>query len=111
MTGDNTKDSPKSDKIACYTPTKGKAGATRIPRWKYDCVRRAILNVLEGSDDGQVAFMDLANHVQNHLTSNQLAKLGSLGWHVTTVKLNMEVDGELERVPRKTPQTLRKPAE
>ena len=100
----------EDDKIACYTPTKGKFGATRIPRWKYDCVRRAILNVLRESEAGQVAFKDLASHVKDHLTSNQLAKLGSLGWHVTTVKLNMEVDGELERVSRKTPQTLRKPA-
>lgn len=98
----------QEDKIACYTPTKGREGATRIPRWKYDCVRRAILNILDEAEDGQVLFKDLAENVGEVLTSNQLAKLGSLGWHVTTVKLNMEVDGELERVPRKTPQTLRK---
>lgn len=96
-------------KIACYTPTKGRDNATRIPRWKYECVRRAILDVLSESEDGQVAFKNLAEQAKGHLTSNQLAKLGSLGWHVTTVKLNMEVDGELERVPRKTPQALRKP--
>jgi len=98
----------QEDKIACYTPTKGREGATNIPRWKYDCVRRAILNVLDEADDGQVLFKDLAEHVEEVLTSNQLAKLGSLGWHVTTVKLNMEVEGEIERVPRQTPQTLRK---
>ena len=106
MTAKNKKD----DRVACYTPAKGKESATRIPRWKYECVRRAILDVVEGMDDGPVVFKDLAGHVQEQLTSNQLAKLGSLKWHVTTVKLNMEVDGELERVPRKTPQTLRKPA-
>jgi hypothetical protein len=98
----------EDDKVTCYTPTKGRAGATRIPRWKYDCVRRAILDILEDAEEGQIVFKDLAGHVGEVLTSNQLAKLGSLGWHVTTVKLNMEVDGELERVPRKTPQTLRK---
>jgi len=98
----------QEDKIACYTPTKGRDASTRIPRWKYDCVRRAILNVLDDNEDGQVVFMDLANLVQERLTSNQLAKLGSVKWHVTSVKLNMEVEGELERVPRKTPQTLRK---
>ena len=98
----------EEDKVACYTPTKGREGATRIARWKYDCVRRAILDVLDETEDGQVAFKDLAEHVQDQLTSNQLSKLGSLKWHLTTVKLNMEVDGELERVPRKTPQTLRK---
>lgn len=98
----------QEDKIACYTPTKGREGVTRIPRWKYDCVRRAILNVLDETEDGQIPFMDLADSVEAVLTSNELAKLGSLKWHVTTVKLNMEVDGELERVPRRTPQTLRK---
>jgi len=100
----------EDERIACYTPTKGRDGVTRIPRWKYECVRRAILDVIEDADDGQVVFQDLAAHVQEHLTSNQLAKLGSLNWHVTTVKLNMEVDEELERVPRKSPQTLRKPS-
>jgi len=98
----------QEDKIACYTPTKGRDGSTRIPRWKYECVRRAILNILDEAEEGQVVFKDLADHVEGILTSNQLAKLGSLRWHVTTVKLNMEVEGELERVPRKTPQTLRK---
>lgn len=99
----------EDDKIACYTPSKGRESGVRIPRWKYECVRRAILGVLDEADDGQVMFQDLADHVQDQLTSNQLAKLGSLKWHVTTVKLNMEVDGELERVARKTPQRLRKP--
>ena len=98
----------EDDRIACYTPTKGRDGATRIPRWKYECIRRAILDVLEDADDGQLLFKNLADHVQAQLTSNQLAKMGSLNWHVTTVKLNMEVEKELERVPRKTPQTLRK---
>lgn len=101
----------EDDRMACYTPTAGRDGATRIPRWKYDCVRRAILDVLEDVDSGEIRFQDLAGCVQDQLSSNQLAKLGSLKWHVTTVKLNMEVDGELERVPRKTPQMLRKPIE
>ena len=100
----------QEDKIACFTPTDGRSGATNIPRWKYECIRRAILNVLNESSDGQIMFKHLADHVQDQLTSNQLAKLGSVKWHVTTVKLNMEVEGELERVPKVTPQTLRKAA-
>lgn len=99
----------EEDKITCYTPSEDSEGTTRIPRWKYDCIRRAILDVLDDSSDGQTAFQSLAEHVKDQLTSNQLAKLGSLKWHVTTVKLNMEVEGELERVPRISPQTLRKP--
>ena len=96
------------DKIACYTPTKGRDGATRIPRWKYECIRRAILDELEESEDGQVIFGRLAALVTARLTRDQLAKLGSVKWHVTSVKLNMEVEGELERVPGHKPQALRK---
>lgn len=96
------------DKIACRTPAKGRDGETRIPRWKYNCVRRAILNEIDDAKDGQVIFSKLSESVAHRLTSNQLAKLGSVKWHVTTVKLNMEVEGELERVPRLKPQTLRK---
>ena len=51
----------EDDRIACYTPTKGRDGATRIPRWKYECIRRAILNVLEDADDGQLLFKTLAD--------------------------------------------------
>jgi len=98
----------EAETVACRTPTAGKAGVTRIPKWKYDCVRRAILDCLEESETGQIKFMDLPDAVHDQLTSNQLAKLGSIGWHVTTVKLNMEVEGELQRVSRLSPQTLRR---
>ena len=96
------------NKVTCYTPTKGRDGATRIPRWKYDCVRRAILSAFDEAEDAQVIFAHLSKSVADRLTSNQLAKLGSVKWYVTTVKLNMECEGELERVPRLKPQTLRK---
>jgi len=33
----------ETDKIACHTPAKSRGGVTNIPKWKYDCVRRAIL--------------------------------------------------------------------
>jgi len=35
-----------------------------------------------------------------------LARLGSVGWHTTTVKLNMEVKGELQRLSGVNPQRL-----
>jgi len=98
----------EDDKIACHTPTNGRDGVTRIPKWKYECVRRAILEALEEAGNGQLLFSGLADLVAERLTSNQLAKLGSVKWHVTTVKLNMEVEGEIERVPRRKPQALRK---
>ena len=95
-----------TDRITCRTPAKGREGTTAIPRWKYDCVRRAILETLEESETGWVHFKDLNAAVKDHLTTNQLAKLGSVGWHVTTVKLNMEVEGEILRVEGAKPQRL-----
>jgi len=101
----------ETEKITCYTPTKGRDGGTSIPRWKYDCVRRAILTILEESESGYIAFKDLPAAVEMQLSTNQLAKLGSLGWHVTTVKLNMEVEGEIIRVAGVKPQRLMKAPE
>lgn len=98
----------ESEKVACRTPTKGRDNATNIPRWKYECVRRAILETLDEAESGYVLFKDLPAIVESHLTTNQLAKLGSLGWHVTTVKLNMEVEGEIVRVTGAKPQRLMK---
>ncbi|GGX69139.1 hypothetical protein GCM10011309_18840 [Litorimonas cladophorae] len=95
-------------KVTCYTPAEGRNAGVNIPKWKYDCIRRAILDVLDESETAQIRFKDLNDAVRLRLTSNQLAKLGSVGWHVTTVKLNMEVEGELVRVHGARPQTLRK---
>jgi hypothetical protein len=95
-------------KVTCYTPAEGRYAGVNIPKWKYDCIRRAILDVLDESETAQIRFKDLSEAVRLRLTSNQLAKLGSVGWHVTTVKLNMEVEGELIRVHGARPQTLRK---
>lgn len=98
----------EEDRVICRTPTEGREGVTRIPRWKYDCIRRAILETLDESETGIVRFKDLCEAVRGRLTSNQLAKLGSVMWHVTSVKLNMEVEGELMRVPGAKPQALKK---
>ncbi len=92
--------------VTCRTPTEGRTGQVKIPKWKYDSIRRVILDEIEDSETGRVRFKDLPDAVRSHLTSNQLAKLGSVTWHVTTVKLDMEVEGELRRVSGVRPQTL-----
>ena len=91
-------------KVACRTPTPGKTGVTHIPAWRFDCVRRAILAEL---GRGEVAFADLAERVRMRLDDELLARLGSVGWNVTTVKLELETRGEIERVPNAGPQRLR----
>jgi hypothetical protein len=104
MTGD-TMPEPKTE---CRTPAPGRDGITRIPTWKYDCVRAAILESIQSAGPDGVAFSDLSEVVRARLSPSQLEDLGSLGWHVTTVKLNMEVVGEIVRGPG-SPQRLRLP--
>lgn len=93
-------------RVVCETPTPGKK-STRIRKWKYDLVRDAILRAVSEDHDG-VEFRRLPELVESHLLRSELQRLGSLSWYVTTVKLDMEVKGELERVPGSRPQRLRK---
>jgi len=88
----------------CHTPTSGKQ-PTSIPVWKYDAIRAAVLKIVPAEAPGIVA-KDLPQLVAALLTDDVRTKLGSITWHTTTVKLNMEVEGELERVPRVKPQRL-----
>ncbi len=92
------------DRIACRTPTEGRDGVTRIPTWKFEAVRRAIL---EDLSNGPQPFKGLPARVGARLTEDERARLGSLGWHVTCVKLEMEVRGEISRIAGSSPQMLR----
>ena len=98
------KDEPK---IACHTPTPGKK-PTRIPKWKYDLLHTAILKVVPANDDG-IVFKTLPDLVAAQLSDEERESLGSIGWHTTTVKLDMEVKGDIERIPDVVPQRLRRP--
>jgi hypothetical protein len=92
------------DRVSCETPTPGKQ-PTRILRWKYDAVRRAILKAVPKKGEG-LLFKTLPAEVTRHLTAEEKDNLGSIGWYTTTVKLDLEVKGELKRVPGATPQRL-----
>jgi len=96
-----------TEKVECRTPTKGKK-PTRIDAWKFDAMRKAILRAVPKSSAG-VLFSALPKLVKKQLTKRQLDELGSVSWYTTTVKLELEVRGEIERVPGKTPQRLRRP--
>jgi hypothetical protein len=92
------------DKVECRTPTPGKK-PTRIERWKFDAIRRAILEAVR-ADKGGVLFSDLTEEVRQRLSADELQSVGSLMWYVTTVKLELEVRDEIRRVPGETPQRL-----
>ncbi len=96
-----------TDKVLCQTPTPGKQ-PTRIERWKYDLIRSAILSVVPSSEQG-VEFRVLPALVEQQIEPGNLSKLGSVSWYVTTVKLDLEVNGEIERVSGSKPQRLRLP--
>lgn len=93
-----------SDKVACRTPAEGRDGVTNIPAWKFELLQSAIKGVLA---DGPVKFSGLKDAVGARLSDADKDRLGSLGWHVTTVKLEMEVRGEIARVDAKGPQQIR----
>jgi hypothetical protein len=93
-------------KVLCRTPTPGKK-PTRIPGWKYDLLRSIILSLVPADDEG-LEFKRLPKLVRQQLSETQRASLGSVSWHTTTVKLDMEVKGELERIPGSNPQRLRR---
>ena len=91
-------------KIGCRTPNPEKEGVTNIPEWKFNAVRNAILKSLR---HGPILFSDLPKMVANELTPEEASSLGSIGWHATTVKLELEVRGEIERVSGRSPQEIR----
>jgi hypothetical protein len=97
---------PDEPRTECRTPTPGSTGVTRIPTWKYDLVRQAILHAVEAAGPEGLAFSRLTPEVTARLSRDTLARLGSPGWHVTTVKLDMEVRGDIRRLPGVSPQRL-----
>lgn len=93
------------ERTTCHTPTPGKK-PTRIHKWKYDLLRSIILDILSDSADG-VEFRSLPNLIEARLCAEQRTNLGSVSWYATTVKLDMEVRGDIERAPGAKPQRLR----
>lgn len=96
--------SNETDRKVCHTPTPGKK-PTSISRWKYVAIRAAILKVLPDAPPG-IPAKDLPQLVKAQLSNEEIEKLGSIGWHTTTVKLNMEVEQEIARHPTEKPQHI-----
>ena len=92
-------------RVVCETPTSGKK-TTRIHKWKYDLLRGIILDILSDSADG-VEFRSLPSLMEARISAEDKANLGSVSWYATTVKLDMEVKGDIVRVPGAKPQRLR----
>jgi hypothetical protein len=89
-----------SERVRTLHPA-GKQGVN-IDKEKYDQVKRAILASIEAR--GQIPFRELTAAVESNLDE---PFDGSIGWYTTTVKLDLEARGMIERVPKKSPQVLR----
>jgi len=87
----------------------GKQG-TRVNKPTYDAFRKAILKAVPRTKAG-VAFKDLPGLVEKRLPPEMREKQVKCGWWTTTVKLDLEARGLVERVEGKTPQHLRRPRE
>ena len=82
-------------------PDPGKQ-PTRIDQQKYQTVRDAILAIL--SDLGEATFTELADELKRRIGATFD---GSTTWYCTTVKLDLEARGLIERIPGSSPQILR----
>lgn len=93
------------ERVVCATATPGKA-RTSIPRWKYDAVRRAIRQVIVSAGSRGATLEDLVVEAPARLSPEELAALGSVSWHVTTVKLDLEAKGEISAIAGASPARL-----
>ena len=91
----------QNGRILALHPDPKKQGV-RIDRHKYETIKAAILAAIAGARE--LPFSQLADAVEARLTA---PFDGSIGWYTTTVKLDLEARGLIERVPDKQPQHLR----
>jgi len=90
----------EEEKIMTLHPEEGKQG-TNISRSKYEMIRQAILDAIRSQ--GTITFKGLVSLIDYNLR-NRFE--GSIPWYVTTVKLDLEARGEIERLPGPGEQRL-----
>ncbi len=98
---------PKSDsKVPCRTPAEGRDGVTHVPAWKFALMRGWLRELVRREAAEGLPFQGLAARLGGLLHEGDARHLGSVGWHLTTVKLELEVRGELARSAGKGPQRI-----
>ena len=96
----------KEATIETLNITKGAAG-TRLSQRKYDAVKKALLACIPRSTEG-IEFRSLPKLIAQRVPADILPKKGSASWLTTTVKLDLEARGLIERIPDSRPQRLRR---
>ena len=88
------------EKIQTLHP-EGKAGVN-ISKVKYDQIRTAIVESLKTHEE--LTFNELRDQVSKRIAGDFE---GSVSWYYTTVKLDLEARGTIERVGSRSPQKIR----
>ena len=94
----------REDKVAEKIMTLHPAGkqGVNIDKRKYDIVQQAVEETLQTQPGA--TFSEL-NDAVGQLIGDVFD--GSVGWYVTSVKLDLEARGVLERIDGRSPQRLR----
>ncbi len=91
-----------SEKIMTLHPSPDKKGVN-IDKRKYSMIKDAILSSIKRHN--QIRFMPTLITSVKDILGDTFD--GSISWYVTTVKLDLEAKGMIERIPKVSPQQLR----
>lgn len=89
------------DHIMTLHPDQAKVGVN-IDKEKYQAMREAIIGQLQMGNE--MGFKELGDAIGRKLEG---IFSGSISWYYTTVKLDLEARGIVERIGKSSPQRLR----
>ena len=95
----------KKEMFEALHPDPEKQG-TRVTKATYEAYKEALLKVIPASEEG-IEFGALRKAVVPHLDA-ELVENTSPGWWSTTVKLDLEARGLIERIEGKGRQRVRR---
>ena len=96
---------PKPETVDALHPDPDKNGRP-VDRESYEAMKAVLLRVIPADAEG-VRFSALKGLARPHLPPGTKAH-ASPGWWATTVKLDLEARGMIERVPGASPQRVRR---
>ncbi len=80
---------------------EGKKGVN-ISQEKYERVRQVVVDIVENNP--RITFSDMADLAKIKLIAQEFD--GKPLWYITTIKLDLEARGIIERVPKTSPHQL-----
>ncbi len=74
---------------------------------KHEPIRKAVLASVPRNKEG-VSFKELVASVNGRVSGDLFPKRGSVAWYTKVVQLDLEANGQIERIPGVTPQRVRR---